>query len=72
MLKSRRACNLSAAALLTEFVSTLAHDRGTTVDLLIQPMLADGKLHLSAASLLATHLRTHNGRLAAGGGDAQE
>ena len=110
VLKSRRASKLSAAALLTEFTSTLAHDRGTTVDLLIQmgeiearklyvskacadmyayctevlhmsestasrrirtaraarqfpvilPMIAEGKLHLSAVSLLATHLRPQN------------
>ena len=110
MLKSRRVSKLSAAALLTEFAATLAHDRGTTVDLLIQigeidsrglylgracsdmyayctdvlhmsastawrrtrsaraarqfpvilPMIADGKLHLSAVALLAAHLRPDN------------
>ncbi len=36
VLKSRRASKLPAAALLTEFAEALAHDRGTTVDLLIQ------------------------------------
>ena len=110
MLKSRRVSNLSAAALLTEFAATVAHDRGTTVDLLIQmgeieerglylgqacsdmyayctdvlhmsastawrrtrsarvarqfpvvlPMIADGKLHLSAVTLLAAHLTPGN------------
>ena len=110
MLKARRVSKLSAPALLTEFAATLAHDRGTTVDLLIQigeiearklyraqscadmyaycfdvlnmsestaarrtrvaraarqfpvilPMVAEGKLHLSAVSLLATHLKPEN------------
>ncbi len=110
MLKSRRVSKLSAAALLTEFASTLARDRGTTVELLIQmgeiearklyrgqacadmyayctdvlhmsestaarrtraaraarqfpvilPMVAEGKLHLSAVSLLAAHLKPDN------------
>ena len=110
MLKSRRAAKLTAPALLTEFAATLAHDRGTTVELLIQmgeiearklylpcscsdmftyctsvmhmsestaarrvraaraarrfpvllPMVADGRLHLSAVSLLAAHLTPGN------------
>ena len=110
VLKSRRVSKLSGAALLAEFSDTLARDRGTTVDLLIQmgeiearklyvskacadmyayctqilhmsestasrrirtaraarqfpvilPMIAEGKLHLSAVSLLATHLRAQN------------
>ncbi len=36
MLGSRRASRLSAAVSLTEFAEALAHDGGTTVDLLIQ------------------------------------
>lgn len=110
MLKSRRVSKLPAGALLTEFAATVAHDRGTTVDLLIQigeidsrglylgqacsdmyayctdvlhmsastawrrtrsarvarqfpvvlPMIADGKLHLSAVTLLAAHLTPGN------------
>ncbi len=110
VLKSRRAAKLSAAVLLTEFAEALAHDRGTTVDLLIQmgeiearklyvskacadmytyctqvlhmsestasrrirtaraarqfpvilPMIAEGRLHLSAVSLLAPHLTRSN------------
>ena len=110
VLISHRAAKLPAAALLDEFANTLARDRSTTVDLLIQmgeiearklyvskacasmyayctehlhmcegtacrriraarvarrlpfilPMLADGTLHLSAASLLAPHLTPQN------------
>ena len=110
MLRSRRVSKLSATALLTEFAATVAHDRGTTVDLLIQmgeieerglylgqacsdmyayctdvlhmsastawrrtrsarvarqfpvvlPMIANGKLHLSAVTLLAAHLTPGN------------
>ncbi|MEQ1834076.1 MAG: HNH endonuclease, partial [Candidatus Eisenbacteria bacterium] len=110
MLQSRRVSRLPSPALLAEFTGTLARDRGTTVDLLIQigeiearrlyvgkacadmyayctqvlhmsestatrriraaqaarrfpvilPMIAEGKLHLSAVSLLAKHLKAGN------------
>lgn len=110
MLQSRRMAKLPEAALLSEFAQTLATDRGTTVELLIQvgtiearglyrsracdsmytwctevlhmsegtaykriraarvarrfpallPMVADGRLHLSAVVLLAPHLKREN------------